>query len=180
MRPFAGAILTSCLTTILVVSAFGANRGTELRCKGEPVTVSGTADADRLDGTPGRDVIRAGAGDDRIEAGGGRDLVCAGRGKDRVFAGPGADQMMGGRGKDPIAGEAGPDRLAGGRGSDVLSGNVGDDNVIGGRASDLMFGDRGRDRCAGRTPREGRGRGDFADGTCERRSGARKLQADIA
>jgi RTX calcium-binding nonapeptide repeat (4 copies) len=58
--------------------------------------IYGTALNDRVSGTPGRDVIRTGAGDDVINVRGGR--------LDRVYCGPGTDLVRASR-KDHVAGD---------------------------------------------------------------------------
>jgi uncharacterized protein len=96
----------------------------EPECLGHPATIVGTDGNDRIEGTPGDDVIVAGGGDDRIDAGSGDDVVCAGDGNDRVDGGDGDDQLLGGRGDD---------RLDGGDGRDELDGGPGDDREDQGR-----------------------------------------------
>jgi hypothetical protein len=94
-------------------------------------TISGTASADRITGTPGDDFICAGAGNDVINGLGGNDTV---------YGGPGNDRILGGLGKDTIYGEAGNDTIDGGDGEDKLSGDVGKDKISGGNGLDLLQG----------------------------------------
>jgi len=82
----------------------------ELRCRGQVVTVAGTAGPDTLRGTGARDVISGLGGDDVLTGLGGRDVICGGPGDDRLSGGPGADVLVGGPGTDtclpgPGAGE---------------------------------------------------------------------------
>src|SRR5919107_3044732 len=65
-------------------------------CKGRPVTILGTDEADNLRGTNKRDVILALDGDDRIDGRGGNDVICGGSGRDLVTGGSGADKIFGG------------------------------------------------------------------------------------
>jgi hypothetical protein len=88
------------------------------RCGGRRATITATEGADRLVGTPGRDVIHTGGGDDRVDGAGGADLVCGGRGGDRLDGGPGRDRILGGPGPDELDGGPGRDRLRGGPGRD--------------------------------------------------------------
>jgi hypothetical protein len=69
-------------------------------CRGESVTIVGTAGADVLRGTGGRDVLGGLGGDDVLVGFGGPDVVCGGRGDDRLSGGPGADVLVGGPGTD--------------------------------------------------------------------------------
>jgi hypothetical protein len=118
-------------------------------CRGEEATIAGTADDDRLVGTPRRDVIVAGAGDDTVVARGGADLICDGDGDDRVRGGAGSDEVGGGRGEDRLNGGPGDDWLAGRRGADVMAGGRGDDRLVGERGDDVLRGDAGDDRLGG-------------------------------
>ncbi len=73
-------------------------------------TIRGTAGADRLTGTPARDVICAGAGNDVVRGLGGDDLLIGGAGNDRLSGGPGDDRLFGGPGRDVLRGGSGDDR----------------------------------------------------------------------
>ncbi|MDX6583698.1 MAG: hypothetical protein QOI10_2882 [Solirubrobacterales bacterium] len=75
-------------------------------CRGETVTLGGSAGADRIRGTKHDDVIRGRAGDDVIRGGRGEDLICAGGGDDRAQGGPGLDEIHGGPGHDRCTGPA--------------------------------------------------------------------------
>lgn len=88
-------------------------------CGGQAATLVGTAKADVLRGTPGRDVIVAKGGADVIRGLGGDDLICAGNGQDEVVGGPGADLIRGEAGRDVLVGGPGRDRTVGGAGRDV-------------------------------------------------------------
>jgi hypothetical protein len=88
------------------------------RCGGRRATITATEGADRLVGTPRRDVIHAGGGDDRVDGAGGADLLCGGAGRDRLDGGRGRDRVLGGPGPDDLGGGPGRDRLRGGPGRD--------------------------------------------------------------
>jgi uncharacterized protein len=118
-------------------------------CSGRPATIVGTAEADRLEGTRGDDVIVAGGGDDRVDADRGNDVVCAGGGHDSVEGGDGADEVHGGSGDDRLEGGDGDDAIDGGRGDDRLDGGDGDDELLGGEGDDRLDGGRGRDQVDG-------------------------------
>ena len=93
------------------VSAAGA---VTPQCQGRAATIVGTAGANEINGTSGKDVIVAGGGADDVEGRGGRDLIC------------------GGGGNDELEGDAGNDFLNGGTGNDELEGGPGDDVCVGG------------------------------------------------
>lgn len=116
-------------------------------CAGVRATILGTHEDDRLQGTPGRDVVAALGGDDSIATGDGRDLVCAGAGDDVVRSGPGADRVLGELGDDVLLGAGGPDVLQGGPGLDILVGGPGDDRLVGGPGFDTAVGGSGDDVC---------------------------------
>ncbi|CAN5435473.1 hypothetical protein BH18ACT16_BH18ACT16_03360 [soil metagenome] len=140
----------------------------------------GTGGDDRLRGTKQRDVIDARAGDDlttdvsrndKVCGTRGDDVVRAGRGFLQLSGGPGSDRILatgprpkpcddtnvcvypesfvsGGAGRDVLIGGKYHERLMGGRGADVLRGWRWEDRLDGGRGEDLLFGGRGDDACA--------------------------------
>lgn len=150
-----GAALAS--TALLGVSA--AHAATP-RCQGVPATIVGSAKADTLNGTKGRDVIWAGGGNDRVSARGGDDLVCAGGGADDVHAGNGADRILGESGNDELDSSTGHDDVVeGGSGDDVLTGGSdgarldggpGDDELTGNEAGVVLEGGADDDRLLSR------------------------------
>lgn len=110
-------------------------------------------------GTPGDNLILAGAGDDNVLAGFGADTVFGGAGNDTlvgygtsgispsgtaalIFA-DGPDLLFGGQGDDLLRGGGGDDRLRGGRGADTLVGGTGIDTMAGGEGADLFIFGRG-------------------------------------
>jgi DNA-binding beta-propeller fold protein YncE len=92
----------------------------QVKCGGLKATIVGTSRADKLKGTPGRDVIAAGAGNDKVSARGGKDVVCGEGGNDQLGGGPGADLLLGGPGRDTLLGDGGVDRFLGGPGRDSV------------------------------------------------------------
>jgi hypothetical protein len=116
-------------------------------------TIYGTTGNDTVNGTPGNDVICAGAGNDRINGRGGNDRVYAGAGNDKVttlggidyvFAGSGSDVVDAGAGSDLIYGDNPTTSLrdktdTGADGADVLNGGLASDSIEGGGGNDLIF-----------------------------------------
>jgi len=120
-------LVIAALVTLFVTSFPNASYSLSLPY----CSISGTAAADRITGTPGDDFICAGAGNDAINGLGGNDTI---------YGGPGSDRILGGSGKDTIYGEAGHDTIDGGDGEDKLSGDVGKDKITGGNGIDLLQG----------------------------------------
>ena len=116
--------------------------------------ITGTARANRLIGTSGRDVIRCGGGNDVGIAGGGDDYIDCGAGNDRVNGGAGDDEIRGGSGHDTLTGGAGNDEIVGAAGNDKLSGGLGADELSGGLGRDTLRGNGGRDRLSGGAGRD--------------------------
>jgi Bacterial Ig domain/Bacterial cadherin-like domain/RTX calcium-binding nonapeptide repeat (4 copies) len=160
-RPGAGLVVVVTMLTSCAVAFAGSaalrqdGDGPRWTCRGERATVVGTVGADRLVGTPGRDVIVARAGDDVVRGLGGADFICDNRGDDRVSGGAGDDEIGGGPGADRIDGGAGDDRLLGRSGADVIAGGPGDDRLRGERGADRLRGDGGDDRLVGGPGRDG-------------------------
>ncbi|MEL6223612.1 MAG: calcium-binding protein [Cyanobacteria bacterium J06627_8] len=107
--------------------------------------IDGTSLSDRVIGSTGVDVIRAGYGDDQVDAQADSDVIEAGRGNDIVLGGTGDDEIKGQRGDDVLVGGAGNDRLTGGDGDDYLVGTdfvaagVGEvDHLRGGQGADTF------------------------------------------
>ncbi len=116
--------------------------------------ITGTAAANRLIGTSGRDVIRCGGGNDTVLAGGGDDFIDCGLGNDRIDGGAGNDEIRGGFGHDRLTGGAGNDEIFGGAGNDTLLGGLGADTLNGGAGRDTLRGNGGRDRLSGAAGRD--------------------------
>jgi len=121
-------------------------------------SIVGIEGANRLNGTPGNDiiltfgasdVIAGGGGNDLIITGGGNDTVGGGDGNDTILSGSGNDVVAGGTGDDVIFGGKGNDLVDGGDGNDLISGDRGNDTVLGGSGSDTVFGGQGSDIVSG-------------------------------
>jgi Ca2+-binding RTX toxin-like protein len=121
-------------------------------------SIVGIEGANRLNGTPGNDiiltfgasdVIAGGGGNDLIVTGGGNDTVGGGDGNDTIISGSGSDVVAGGTGDDFIFGGKGDDLVDGGEGNDLISGDRGNDTVLGGGGSDTVFGGQGNDVVSG-------------------------------
>lgn len=89
-------------------------------CNGLRPTIIGTASADLLRGTDGRDVVWAGDGADLVEGLRGADVLCAGAGDDEIRGGGGSDWIDGGPGDDLVSGGLGNDSELGGGYEDVF------------------------------------------------------------
>ena len=96
------------LAALLAVGAtlLGAAPGAEAkpRCFGKPATKVGTNGADRLTGSPRKDVIVALGGDDVVQAKSNDDRVCLGNGDDFAGTSRGFDKIEGGDGNDEMHG----------------------------------------------------------------------------
>lgn len=80
--------------------------------------IEGSALADTLNGTNGRDLMFGQGGNDTLNGGAGNDLLHGGDGNDTLLGGEGNDQLYGGAGNDVLVGGPGNDWLNGGVGSD--------------------------------------------------------------
>lgn len=114
-------------------------------CAGNPATIVGTGDNDRIRGTPARDVIVGLGGQDRILGRGGNDVLCGGRRKDWLSGGSGDDRLYGGEASDWHLGWKGNDVLVGAAGNDPLVGDTGHDVLLGQRGADVLDPGRGND-----------------------------------
>jgi len=130
-------------------------------CLGRTPTIVDGAGSSRIQGTPGGDVIFAGAGNDTIAAGDGVDYVCGGDGDDTMDAGTGDDLMDGGEGDDELHGYNGDDRVEGGAGGDFLDGRRG--------REDVLIAGPGRDELIGGSLQKGGGGNDRLDSAGYRR-----------
>jgi len=88
--------------------------------------------ADWIQGTAGKDVIRGPERDMMINGEAGDDRISGGTGDDIINGGPGDDQIDGGAGVDLINGEDGSDTLTLGADgySDLVDAGPGDDTII--------------------------------------------------
>ncbi len=108
--------------------------------------VSGTNDADYLDGKGGDDFLFGAGGNDLLLGGSGMDRLFGGAGKDTVVGGSSDDKLFGEDGNDLLRGGRGNDLLVGGRGGDILKGNAGSDAFDFNGTSDSGAGDKLHDR----------------------------------
>ncbi len=102
-----------------------------------PKELSGSPDADYLQGGWAADTIIAGDGDDYIVGGPGDDLLDGGDGNDEIYGGEGKDTLLGGSGDDLLYGGDGNDTLNGGDGDDELYGETGNNIIDGGDGADV-------------------------------------------
>lgn len=110
-----------------------------------PVTLTGTAADDTLNGNDLANAMSGLDGNDTMYGRGGNDNMNGGRGNDRMDGGLGADIMRGGEGNDRSLGGAGADRLFGDAGDDLLDGGAGRDILAGGVGGDsFIFGNGDR------------------------------------
>ena len=116
------------------------------KCFDRQPTIVGTADGEKIIGTPKDDVIETGGGNDVIKAREGDDRICTGKGKDKAFGAAGADRLEGEAGRDKLFGQGGDDRLDGGSGRDLLDGGAGRDRLDGGPGESDNCRGAGRDR----------------------------------
>ncbi len=116
--------------------------------------LDGSSGNDLLDGRGGNDTLLGGVGDDTLTGGAGNDLldggntddlIQGGTGNDTLTGGIGNDRTLGGDGDDLIRGDDGNDLLNGGAGVDTLLGGLGDDTLIAGSGADLVQGGDGND-----------------------------------
>ena len=123
--------------------------GTSRMCHGRVATIAGTSGSDRIEGTPGNDVIAGFGGADHIAGFAGDDVICGGGGNDHLRGGPGDDTLVGGHQSDGLKGLTGADVLLGGPGPDGLRGGAGNDVIRGGPGDDSALLDRGHDAIRG-------------------------------
>ena len=105
----------------------------------------GGAQADRLEGDSGANVITGGAGDDTLRGAGGDDLLTGGAGANLIRGGADDDTLIGAAGADTLEAGTEDDLLIGGAGDDVLRGLGGNDTLVGGFGSDTLIGGGGAD-----------------------------------
>jgi Ca2+-binding RTX toxin-like protein len=133
--------------------------------------LEGSAFADTMTGTDGRNAILGGAGDDSlrglrgldtIEGGEGNDTINGDHDADSLSGGLGNDNLYGANGNDTVYGGDGNDTVAGGNDHDRLYGEAGNDNMAGGKGNDVLWSGLGRDTLSG-----GDGTDDFVFLTAE-------------
>ncbi|MEZ5983449.1 MAG: Ig-like domain-containing protein [Parvularculaceae bacterium] len=104
---------------------------------------------DSLVGDLGDDTLEGGAGFDTLEGWAGRDSLLGGDGDDLLFGFGSHDTLSGGNGDDDLRGNEGKDLLNGSSGNDVLRGSIGDDRLFGGGGSDTLLGNDDNDSLIG-------------------------------
>jgi Ca2+-binding RTX toxin-like protein len=112
-------------------------------------TITGTNEADTLNGGAGNDFIDALEGDDIADGSVGDDTLYGRGGFDQLHGGLGNDTLYGGADNDQIYGEAGGDGIFGDAGSDYLIGDDGNDVIEGGEDNDFLNGYNGDDTLIG-------------------------------
>lgn len=136
------------LDSMLVTQNFARTSGTV------DLDLSGSGNAEAIDGSKGDDTISGGAGNDTLIANDGGDGVWGGGGSDTIDGGGGNDTLRGGREEDLIEGGSGNDVIRGQSNGDTVSGGDGNDNVKGGGGNDLVRGDGGDDFLKGGSRRD--------------------------
>lgn len=106
----------------------------------EDQVLTGTDQADRLEGGSGDDTISGKGGSDTLIGGDGDDSIAGGDRADLIEGGEGNDLLQGGRDTDLVLGNQGDDTLEGGNWDDTLIGGLGDDLLEGGSGDDLLLG----------------------------------------
>ncbi len=147
--------------TLIVVTLAAGNDTLNTTGLGEPLTVSGGADNDILEGGSQADTLNGDAGDDTLDGGGLNDLLVGGSEIDTadydgtpdrtvtldMTANDGAtgegdnvqtENVTTALGNDTLTGDAGPNRLSGDQGNDTLKGLGGDDLFQGGLGIDTV------------------------------------------
>jgi Ca2+-binding RTX toxin-like protein len=114
---------------------------------GSPII--GTNDSNRINGTPGNDLIFSLGGSDKVDGKGGNDCIVGGDGSDKLIGGSGLDVLIGGDDSDALEGGSESDKLYGDNGSDSLKGGSGNDFLYGGAQGDSLKGESGDDTLDG-------------------------------
>lgn len=143
----------------LIVSAPGVDLGDEYTKEGTTYVIfgsseveiddrpeiSGTNEADSIQGGSGNNNISGLNGNDTLNGGGGNDTLGGDQDNDSLSGQSGDDKLIGNQGRDFLDGGEGNDTLDGGNGNDTLAGRNGDDRLSGGNGSDKLLGDDGSD-----------------------------------
>jgi Ca2+-binding RTX toxin-like protein len=116
---------------------------------GAPLSITGTAAAETLQGLDGDDLIIGGGGQDQIFGNDGNDTIRGSSVGSSLFGGNGNDLIEGGAGLDYLDGEDGNDTLFGSDERDQLFGFTGDDRLDGGTGADSLYGGGGADALLG-------------------------------
>lgn len=122
--------------------------------------ITGTNNADTLDGGSGDDTIEGWLGPDSLEGFAGNDLISGGYGDDTLIGGLGEDTLLGGANNDVLLDWSGYNSLDGGTsddqiftygGHDTLHGGEGNDMLGVGAGNNQLYGDAGNDSLMGGT-----------------------------
>ncbi|MEY8841189.1 calcium-binding protein [Cribrihabitans sp. XS_ASV171] len=131
--------------TVIGLDEFLLFRNRDLSGTGEADRLEGDYGDDRLRGLDGNDVLFGHDGNDTLEGGEGTDTLIGGDGDDVLIGGDSEsdlrDVAYGGNGDDRIDGSYGNDELRGDDGNDTVSGSFGTDTVIGGAGDDVLTGE---------------------------------------
>lgn len=101
--------------------------------------INGTNNADNINGTINKDIIRGLNGNDTINGKEAGDDISGGSGNDLIYGNEGRDVLKGKAGNDRIEGGEGRDRISGDRGNDVLIGGPDNDTLNGGYGKDIFI-----------------------------------------
>jgi Ca2+-binding RTX toxin-like protein len=127
----------------------GGDGNDVLSATGPGVQIYGEIGDDVLSGTDDADFIDGGEGNNKITGNGGNDILIAGTGNDSFYGGDGDDTIQAGEGNDLLQGNAGQDSLVGHIGNDTLEGGAGNDSLDAGEGADQLFGGEGNDTLEG-------------------------------
>jgi len=96
-----------------------------------PGDITGTPQADLLQGTTGADRMFGLASADTLQGGAGADAIWGGDGTNRLEGGAGNDMLVGGSGRDRLEGGLDDDRMEGGLGNDTYGVDSAGDVIAG-------------------------------------------------
>lgn len=110
-----------------------------------PKGLRGLEGNDLISGSEDAEMLNGNVGDDTLFGAQGNDTLWGGKDFDFLSGGSGDDFLKGGQGNDQLLGEEGNDSLQGGKGNDLLSGGEGNDRLMGDLGSDTLRGGNGED-----------------------------------
>ncbi|TNE63214.1 MAG: calcium-binding protein, partial [Alphaproteobacteria bacterium] len=111
----------------------------------QPVSRTGTDDADTLSGTAFDDTLYGQGGDDSLDAGNGDDDVYGGAGNDYAGLGRGNDTYYDPSGADTVVAGSGADRIDLGDGNDLVYAGGGADSITASGSNSSLYGESGDD-----------------------------------
>ncbi len=117
----------------------------------EEVDLTGGTGDDTLQAAnfPGRATLRGGGGNDVLSGTADADFLDGGDGADSILGRSGGDNLFGGAGNDTLQGELGNDTIDGGADADIVLGQQGNDSLVGGTGRDVLIGSVGNDSVDG-------------------------------